>query len=89
MGAPEYGVPRPVISLSPEQMVSLAQMIVETIGKAFPASGLRMVLVVTDQEGEHVGVGMTTGLEDALALLRCALAREGAIDHGGMPEVKR
>jgi hypothetical protein len=89
MVSSEYGVPRPVVSLSPEQMVWLAQAIVETVDKAFPESGLRMVLVVTDQKGEYVGVGMTTGLEDALAILRCALAREGAVDHSGKPEAER
>jgi len=68
------------LKLSRDELVSLAQDLatgrqrvnVESL------SGLRVVVLVCDQTGDFVGVGMTTHLEDALAMMRCALAREDA-----------
>jgi hypothetical protein len=56
-----------------DELVSLAQ----NIATGFPAlvgDGLRIVVLVCDEPGDYVGVGMTTGLEDALAMMRLALA---------------
>jgi hypothetical protein len=83
MSTEGVGLPRIPVPLTRQQMASLAQAIVDTLGEALPETReLRVVLCITDDEGAFVGVGMSVPLEDGLGILRAALAREGAIDHG-------
>ena len=43
--------------------------------------GSRVVVVVTDESGDWVGVGSNTTFEDVLAILRCALAGDDLLFH--------
>lgn len=45
------------------------------------AEKLRIVVVVTDEAGDFVGVGSTTARQDTLAMLKCALDRVDIREH--------
>ncbi len=61
------------------EMVALAQAGAENIAARAPSQfgRLRVVVCVTDEAGEHVGVGITTGGEDAAGILRASLEGRG------------
>lgn len=61
-----------------EELVEIAQQLADTHQRS---DGLRVVVVVTDESGDFVGVGMNTAGDDADRILRCAVAGEGLEYH--------
>lgn len=57
-------------------LVDRAQLV--AIGFAKP---YRAVVIVTDEAGDFVGVGMNTSLDDAIAIMKCALYADGLVFH--------
>ncbi|MFI5298242.1 MAG: hypothetical protein ACHREM_09105 [Polyangiales bacterium] len=62
-----------------QEMAMLAQTIANAT--ASPAPGARVAVVVTDEEGAFVGVGCSSSLEDARAMMTVALGGEDRVDH--------
>jgi hypothetical protein len=62
---------------SRDALAAIAQTVAD---KSELLQGLRAVVVIAEDSGEYVGVGMSTNtsLQDAMALLRCALERKDA-----------
>jgi len=58
-------------------LVELAQKTASTIAKP----PYRAVVIVTDEAGDFVGVGMNTTLDDAIAIMKCALYADGLQFH--------
>lgn len=54
-----------------------------TIAKATPAR-FRVVVIVTDEAGDFVGVGSNTPREDTLAILACAAIPVDHTEHGAV-----
>ena len=56
-----------------EHMAQLAQEAADAV--VWPnGARLRVVCIVTDERGDFVGVGTTTGHADTINILRCAIA---------------
>lgn len=63
------------------ELADIAQQLAETHDRG---DGLRVVVVVTDESGDFVGVGMNTAGDDADRILRCAVAGEDLQFHDVM-----
>jgi hypothetical protein len=66
-----------------EEMAAAAQAFADlaVLQIAAGALGARVVVIVTDEEGEYVGVGSTTNPEDTAAIILCAHFAEDRVDH--------
>lgn len=62
-----------------DRLAKLAQAI--AMANAGVAPGLRVVVCVTDESGDFVGVGMNVDVEDATAILLAAWRAEDARSH--------
>lgn len=60
-----------------EQITEIAQQLAD----AYPRSEFRVVVMVTDESGAFVGVGMNTGLRDARNIIRCAHEADDVTFH--------
>jgi multisubunit Na+/H+ antiporter MnhE subunit len=65
-------------SMTPDEVVKLAEFLLKQI--EIP-SGIRVVLIATDEEGDFVGV--TSNVSDAtrLNMLACAIAGDPGVTH--------
>lgn len=78
------------MTLSRDQLAEIADDLAsdaEVTTRCQAGAGLRIVVLVCDKTGDYVGVGMTTRLDDAMAMMRCALAREDAKPPAPNPEL--
>lgn len=75
---------KPQAPASRAELAARAQRLA-TYGASSAPPGTRIVVIVTDETGEFVGVGSTTGEEDVRAILTCALLAEDRVDHTDEP----
>jgi hypothetical protein len=61
------------------ELVALAQAAAETLDRV--KLGYRVVVLVTDEAGDFVGVGMNTTYGDAVEIMRASLVGEGLEFH--------
>jgi hypothetical protein len=69
-------------------LAKAAQWCAELADAALRASGVppvRLVVIVTDESGDYVGVGSNTDRADTLAIVACAGEDADHADHGGHP----
>jgi hypothetical protein len=71
------------VGVTREHLAALAQSIIDVAVSNEKAKdlGLQMVLVVTDESGDYVGVGRNVDDDRTCAILYCAMHGEDRIDH--------
>jgi hypothetical protein len=63
-----------------EELVAYAKGVVDATSLPI---GVRMVVVITDEEGAFVGVASSTSPEDTHGMLACAAKKEDMVVHSG------